>query len=95
VQHLARVFPDTDLGEDGFTAVAPVDSFAPNGFGLFNAVGNAWEWCARGNHPGHEGGLYLCHESYCWRYRNSARTGTEPDTSTGHIGFRVVRDTSL
>jgi len=39
-----------------------------------------------------KGGSYLCHESYCWRYRNAARTGTDPDTSTGHIGFRVVRD---
>jgi formylglycine-generating enzyme required for sulfatase activity len=39
-------FPDHDLGEDGFTGIAPVDSFAPNGFGLHNPVGNAWEWCA-------------------------------------------------
>jgi formylglycine-generating enzyme len=39
-------FPDHDLGEDGFTNVAPVDTFQPNGFGLHNAVGNAWEWCA-------------------------------------------------
>jgi formylglycine-generating enzyme required for sulfatase activity len=38
------------------------------------------------------GGSYLCHESYCMRYRNAARTATPPDTSTGHIGFRVVRD---
>jgi formylglycine-generating enzyme required for sulfatase activity len=40
------VFPDTDLGEDGFTAPAPVDAFPANGFGLRNAVGNTWEWCA-------------------------------------------------
>jgi formylglycine-generating enzyme len=40
------VFPDADLGEDGFTNVAPVDSFPANGFGLSNAVGNTWEWCA-------------------------------------------------
>ncbi len=39
-----------------------------------------------------KGGSYLCHESYCWRYRNSARTGNSPDTSAGNIGFRVVRD---
>jgi formylglycine-generating enzyme required for sulfatase activity len=39
-----------------------------------------------------KGGSYLCHESYCRRYRSAARTGTAPDTSTGHIGFRVARD---
>jgi hypothetical protein len=42
-----------------------------------------------------KGGSYLCHESYCRRYRNAARTGTAPDTSTGHIGFRVARDCHL
>ena len=105
-------FPDLDLGDDGFTAVAPVDSFEPNGFGLYNAAGNAWEWCADYFDPAWhaegtrldpvgppsgetrvmKGGSYLCHESYCWRYRNAARTGTPPDSSTGHIGFRVARD---
>ncbi len=110
-------FPDTDLGEDGFTAAAPVGSFEPNGFGLYNSVGNTWEWCgdyfdpfwhiqATSLDPAGppvgampplgprvmKGGSYLCHESYCWRYRNAARTGSAPDTSTGHIGFRVARD---
>jgi formylglycine-generating enzyme required for sulfatase activity len=39
-----------------------------------------------------KGGSYLCHESYCRRYRCAARTRNEPSTSTGHIGFRVARD---
>jgi formylglycine-generating enzyme len=39
-----------------------------------------------------KGGSYLCHESYCRRYRNAARIGAPPDTTTGHIGFRVARD---
>jgi formylglycine-generating enzyme len=105
-------FPDVDLGEDGFTSVAPAGSFAPNGFGLFNAIGNTWEWCAdyfdahwhveathvdpQGPPSGQtrvmKGGSYLCHESYCRRYRNAARTGTPPDAATGHAGFRVARD---
>jgi formylglycine-generating enzyme required for sulfatase activity len=115
-RHMCNVwqgqFPRVDLGEDGFTSVAPADSFEPNGYGLFNVVGNTWEWCAdyfdpfyhvdatrtdpagppSGNRRVNKGGSYLCHNSYCWRYRNAARTGTEPDTSTGHIGFRVARD---
>jgi sulfatase modifying factor 1 len=105
-------FPNLDLGEDGFTTIAPVDAFDPNPFGLYNAVGNSWEWCAdyfdaawhvetsrldpvgppNGDTRVMKGGSYLCHESYCWRYRNAARTGTAPDSSTGHLGFRVARD---
>lgn len=36
------------------------------------------------------GGSFLCHESYCNRYRNSARTQNTPDSSTCHTGFRCV-----
>lgn len=39
-----------------------------------------------------KGGSYLCHRSYCWRYRIAARTGVTPDSSTGHLGFRLVWD---
>ena len=37
------------------------------------------------------GGSYLCHASYCRRYRVSARLGAEPESSTGNLGFRVAR----
>jgi formylglycine-generating enzyme len=36
------------------------------------------------------GGSYLCHESYCNRYRVAARTSNTPDSSTGNMGFRVA-----
>ncbi len=36
------------------------------------------------------GGSYLCHDSYCNRYRVGARTPNTPDSSTGNLGFRVV-----
>jgi len=39
-----------------------------------------------------KGGSYLCHQSYCNRYRVAARTSNTPDTSTGNISFRCVRD---
>ena len=39
-----------------------------------------------------KGGSYLCHASYCHRYRIAARLGATPDTSTGHTGLRVVYD---
>ena len=38
------------------------------------------------------GGSYLCHASYCRRYRVSARFGNEPDSSSGNVGFRVAGD---
>jgi formylglycine-generating enzyme required for sulfatase activity len=39
-----------------------------------------------------KGGSYLCHRSYCNRYRVAARTSNTPDSSTTNIGFRCVRD---
>ncbi len=37
-----------------------------------------------------KGGSFLCHRSYCYRYRIAARSGSSPDSSTTHHGFRVV-----
>ncbi|MGF1483255.1 MAG: formylglycine-generating enzyme family protein [Opitutales bacterium] len=39
-----------------------------------------------------KGGSFLCHHSYCNRYRVAARTGNTPDSSTANCGFRTVRD---
>jgi formylglycine-generating enzyme required for sulfatase activity len=38
------------------------------------------------------GGSYLCHESYCNRYRVAARSSNTPDSSTGNMGFRCAGD---
>ena len=39
-----------------------------------------------------KGGSFLCHASYCNRYRVAARTSNTPDSATANLGFRCVRD---
>lgn len=97
-------FPGLNTAEDGHVGTAPVDAFAPNGHGLYNVCGNVWEWCdspfSTRLHAPHgvamqrviRGGSYLCHDSYCNRYRVAARSGNDPLASTGHMGFRCAAD---
>src|SRR5262245_20449443 len=47
---------------------------------------------ASGDAKVQKGGSYLCHDSYCRRYRVAARQGNSPDGSTGNLGFRCARD---
>ena len=98
------IFPKNNTAADGYLTTAPAKSFEPNGYGLFNMAGNVWEWTQdsfkRGQHSiarldeknykVSKGGSFLCHKSYCYRYRIAARSGTSPDSSTTHHGFRVV-----
>lgn len=103
-------FPTSNTLDDGWLTTAPVHSFEPNDYGLWQMVGNVWEWCAdwfnadyykvspRKNPIGAtsgttrtlRGGSYLCHDSYCNRYRNAARSSNTPDSSMGNAGFRTV-----
>jgi sulfatase modifying factor 1 len=106
-------FPTENTAEDGWHTTAPVRSFRPNGLGLWQTVGNVWEWCAdpfdrrayaaraagsvapprdraEGGLRVLRGGSYLCHDSYCNRYRNAARSSNTPDSSMGNAGFRTV-----
>jgi formylglycine-generating enzyme required for sulfatase activity len=39
-----------------------------------------------------KGGSFLCHRSYCYRYRIAARIGHSPDTSASNTGFRIAYD---
>jgi formylglycine-generating enzyme required for sulfatase activity len=88
-------------GAAGFKFAAPVGSFAPNGYGLYDMAGNVVEWCLDKYTPVTVGGPFkpgvlrlLKGGSWISRARDlrvSARQSAAPGYADGYIGFRVVR----
>jgi formylglycine-generating enzyme required for sulfatase activity len=56
-RHMANIFqgdfPHANAAEDGYEWTAPVRSFPPNGFGLYEMAGNVWEWTGDFYEPRH------------------------------------------
>lgn len=134
-------FPNSAKADDGFILTAPVKSYPPNDYGLYDMAGNVWEICSDYYNPTYyqnfigktadnptgpekpistleisqweatgtmpeiqpntsplthlrtaRGGSFLCHFSYCLRFRPGARHYSEPLTPAHHTGFRCVQD---
>lgn len=93
-------FPDQNTAEDGYAYTCPVKQFRQNDYDMHNIVGNVWEWTSTlwspetsADRPERvkKGGSYMCHQSYCYRYRCAARSQNTDDSSAGNLGFRCAR----
>ena len=104
-------FPFENTEEDGFLATAPAKYFEANKYGIYQMIGNIWEWCdnsskipladlANGDLKkgpvkdefAIRGGSFLCHQSYCKRYRVFSRNGSYRENTASNMGFRCVKD---
>ena len=98
-------FPYENTLDDGYEGTSPVGRFPPNGYGLFDMIGNVWEWTSSDSalYPGNtrmslprgkiiRGGAYL--EKFGGRDAISAtrRSVVQPTDKQPSIGFRLVRE---
>jgi len=101
-------FPTKNTKEDGYAHTAPVTAFGPqNDYGVYNMVGNVWEWVndkykpsVEDNRPNRNeekrvlrGGSYLdsINGKFNHRTRVTTRMGNTPDSGSDNLGFRCAK----
>jgi len=95
-------FPHENTKEDGYIGTAPVDAYEPNAFGMYNMVGNVWEW-VQDDFPTPagvsekqkvlKGGSFVDSDDGSFNHfaTVSTRMGNTPDSSAQNIGFRCAK----
>ncbi|KAF5914649.1 hypothetical protein HPG69_005146 [Diceros bicornis minor] len=92
-------FPKGDKAEDGFHGVSPVNAFPPqNNYGLYDLVGNVWEWTASPYQAADQDMRVLRGASWIdtadgsanHRARVTTRMGNTPDSASDNLGFRCA-----
>lgn len=87
-------FPLENTGEDGYTGVAPAKSYEPNEYGVYNLLGNVWEWVAGGTAAKRimRGGSYI--DSVDGSFNHpvivSTRQENSGDSASSTSGFRCA-----
>ncbi|XP_047635912.1 inactive C-alpha-formylglycine-generating enzyme 2 isoform X4 [Phacochoerus africanus] len=92
-------FPKGDKAEDGFHGVSPVNAFPPqNNYGLYDFMGNVWEWTASPYQAADQDMRVLRGASWIdtadgsanHRARVTTRMGNTPDSASDNLGFRCA-----
>ena len=92
------IFPIQNTLEDGYFFTAPVMTYQANDLGLYDMIGNVWEYCTDSKANSSKGfsvirgGSFLCSKNYCTVFDAKQSSKVESGSSAQHIGFRCVKD---